>query len=62
MIVVAHAVVDLATRMAALDLDRGMADGEALAQPRLDVAHDVLSIAKRRVLDHHVTAQRHGLR
>jgi hypothetical protein len=57
-IVVARAVVDLATRMAALDLDRRVADGELPAEPGLQVSHDVLGVPKRAISHHHVTAER----
>jgi L-fucose isomerase-like protein len=59
MVVIARAVVDLAARVAALDLDRRVADVEFLAQATLEVAHDVLGIAERAIAHHHVAAQGH---
>jgi hypothetical protein len=44
-IVVACAVVDLAARMAALNLERRVSDGELSAEPALEVAHDVLGLS-----------------
>jgi hypothetical protein len=57
MVVLALAVEDLAARMAALDLDRGVSDRERVAQTMLEVAHDVLRIRERDVVDDHVTAE-----
>jgi len=57
-VVLARAVVDLATRMTALDLDCGVSDREPIAQPRLEISHDMLGIAKGAVLDHDVAAER----
>ena len=56
MVVLAGAVVDLSARVAAFDLDRCMPDGESFAQSSLQVANDVLSLAKWAVVDHHVDA------
>ena len=61
-IVVARAVVDLAARVAALDLDRRVADGELPAEPALEVAHDVLRLSERAFAHHDVTAERHLVR
>jgi hypothetical protein len=61
-VVVACAVVDLATWMAALDLDRGVTDGEPVAQPSLQVTHDVLRVAERAISHHHVAAESHFVR
>jgi hypothetical protein len=44
-VVVAGTVVDLAARMAALHLDRGMADVESIAQPLFQVTDHVLRVA-----------------
>jgi len=57
-VVRARAVGDLAARVAAFDLDRGMSDVEVLAQPRLQVADDVLGFAQRAVLEHHMHTER----
>ena len=61
MVVLAGAVMDLAAGMAALDLDGRMPDVEAAAQPSLEVAHDVLGVAERALLEHDVNAERHLL-
>jgi hypothetical protein len=45
-VVLAFAVEDLTARMAALDLDRGVADRERVAQTVLEVAHDMLGIGE----------------
>ncbi|HKC83258.1 MAG TPA: hypothetical protein VKD46_04605 [bacterium] len=45
-VVLAGTVVDLAARVAALDLDRCMTDREAVAQAVLQVADDVLGVAE----------------
>jgi hypothetical protein len=57
-VVLAGAMLDVATGMAALDLDRRMADGESLAQPLLEVAHDVLGVFESAIAHHHMTAER----
>jgi hypothetical protein len=44
-IVVASAVMNLATWMAALDLDRRVTDGEPIAKSLLKIADDMLRIA-----------------
>jgi len=54
------AVVDLAAGVTALHLNGGMPDVETLAQPALDVAHDVLRVGQRGVGDHDVAAEGHG--
>ena len=61
-VVVARAVVDLAARMAALDLDRGVTYGKLRAEPALQIANDVFRVAKRVITHHHVTAERHLVR
>jgi len=61
-IVVAHAVMDLAAGMAALDLDRRMADGKLSAEASLQVAHDMFRLLEPAIADHHVAAERHLLR
>jgi hypothetical protein len=61
-IVVSDAVVDLTARVAALDLDRRMADRELPAKPALEVAHDMLRFLEPAVAHHHVAAERHLLR
>ena len=43
-VVLTGAVLDIAARMTALDLDRGVADVKAVAQPLFEVAHDVLGV------------------
>jgi hypothetical protein len=55
-VVVAGAVVDLSARVAALDLDRRVADVELLAQATFEVAHNVLCIAERAIAHHYVAA------
>jgi len=44
-VVLARAVVDLAAWMAAFDLDGGVADRKLVAEPALQVTHDVLGVA-----------------
>ena len=61
-VVVAGAVVDLAARMAALDLDRRMADRELPAEPALEVAYDVLRLFEPAIAHHHMAAERNLLR
>src|SRR5450756_486923 len=58
-IVVARAVMDHAARVAALDLDRRVADGELPAEPALEVAHDVLRVSERAIAHHNVAAESH---
>jgi len=60
-VVLAGAVMDLAAGMAALDLDGRVAYVEAAAQPSLEVAHNMLGIAQRTLLEHDVNAERHLL-
>jgi len=60
-VVLARSVKDLPARMAALDLDRGVSDREPLADPALEVAHDMLCITQRVFFEHDVGAQRHLL-
>jgi len=57
-VVLAGPVMDLAARVAALDLDRRVPDREAPAQPALQVAHDVLGIAERALLEDDMDAER----
>jgi hypothetical protein len=61
-VVLAGAVVYLATRVAALDLDRRVPDGKSIAQPLLQVSHDMLGLAERAIVDHHVNAESHLVR
>jgi len=58
-VVLARPMMDLAAWMAALDLDRRVSDRKAAAQPALQVAHDVLGVAERAVLEDHVDAEGH---
>jgi hypothetical protein len=44
-VVLAGAMMDLAARMTALDLDRRVPDVEAGAKPALQGTHDVLGLA-----------------
>jgi hypothetical protein len=60
-VVLPGAMVDLATRVAAFDLDGRVADQEPVADPALQVANDMLGVAKRAVPDDYVAAQRHLL-
>jgi hypothetical protein len=57
-VVVAGAVVDLATWMAALDLNRGVTDVKFSTKAALQVAHHVLRIAERAIAHHQVAAER----
>lgn len=59
MVVAAGSMVDLAARVTALDLDRGVPDCEAVAKARLETAHDMLGIAQGAFAYHDVTAERH---
>jgi hypothetical protein len=61
-IVVTGRVMDLAAGMAALDLDRRMADRELRAEPALEVAHDMLRLFEPAIAHHHMAAERHLLR
>jgi hypothetical protein len=61
-VVLARAVMNLAAWVAALDLDRRVADREATAQPALQVAYDVLGVAERALLEDDVRAQGHLFR
>jgi hypothetical protein len=61
-VVLPGAMVYLATRVAALDLDRRVPDGESVAQPLLQVSHDMLGLTERAVVDHHVNAESHIVR
>jgi len=61
-VVLAGAVVDLAAWVAAFDLDRRVADREATAQPALEVAHHVLGVAERALLEDDVGAEGHLVR
>src|SRR5216683_1819129 len=51
-------MIDLAARMAALDLDRRVADRELAAEALLEVAHHVLRVGERTLAHHHVHAER----
>ena len=57
MVVFAGAVVDLTAGMAAFDLNRGVTDGEAIAQTSFEVPHQVLCVAKGAIADDDMTAQ-----
>jgi len=61
-VVLARAVMNLAAWVAALHLDRRVADREATAQPALQVAHDVLGFAERALLQDDVSAEGHLFR
>ena len=61
-VVVARAVMNLATRMAALDLDRRVADGEFPAKPAFQVTHHVLRVSEQAIANHDMAAQRHFVR
>jgi len=61
-VVVPRAVMDLAARMAALDLDGRVADGKLRAEPALQVADDMLRVAEGVISHHHVAAERHLIR
>ena len=56
-----RAVLDVPARMTALDLDRRVSDGEPIAQALLEVAHKVLGVAERAIIDHDVGTQGHRL-
>ena len=43
-VMIARTVVDLAARMAALDLNRRVADGKLSAKPTLEVPDEVLHV------------------
>lgn len=58
-VVLAGAMMDLATRMAALDLDSTVPDRKAVAQPALEVANDVLGVAQRAIFEDDVDAEGH---
>jgi hypothetical protein len=62
MVVLAGAVVDLPARVATLDLNRRVPDGESFAEPALEVSHDVLGLAQGAVVDDDVNAERHLIR
>ena len=62
MIVVPRSVVDLAARVAALDLDGCVSDGELSAEPALEVADDVLRLFELAIAHDHVTAERYLVR
>src|SRR5450759_1333524 len=61
-VVRAGAVVYLPAWVAALDLNRRVPDGKSIAKSLLQVAHDMFSLPKRAVVNHHVNAQRHLVR
>ncbi len=56
-VVLTRAVMDLAARVAALDLDRGVPDRKAPAQALLQVSDDVLGVTEGGVSDHDVHAE-----
>jgi hypothetical protein len=58
MVVFAGAVIYLAARVAAFDLDRRVPDSKSIAEPLLQVSHDVLSLPELAVVDDHVNAER----
>src|SRR6266851_6387260 len=60
-VVLAGAVMDLAAWMAALHLDRGVPDRKATAQAAFQLAHDVLGVAERALLQNDVSAESHLL-
>jgi hypothetical protein len=60
-VVLARAVMDLAARVAALDLDGRVPDVESAAEPALEVAHNMLGVAEGALLEHDVNAERHLL-
>jgi hypothetical protein len=60
-VVLPGAVVDLTAWVAAFDLDGRVADREPVADPALQVANDMLGVAKRAVPDDHVAAERNLL-
>src|SRR2546425_9349377 len=60
-VVLAGAVMDLATGMAALDLDRRVPDVEAAAEPALEIPDHMLGVAERALLEHDMDAERHVL-
>jgi len=62
MVVRAGAVVYLPTWVAAFDLNRRVPNGKSIAQSFFEVSHDMLGLAKRAVLDHHVDAKRRLVR
>ena len=51
-------VVDLTARVTALDLDRRVPDREPVAKPLLEVAHNVLGLSERAIVDNHMDAER----
>src|SRR5258708_38306939 len=57
-VVLARAMVDLATRVTAFDLDGRVADREPVADSALQVADDVLRVTKWALADAHMAAQR----
>ena len=58
MVVFAGAVIYLAAWVAAFDLDRRVPDSKSIAEPLLQVSHDVLSLPELAVVDDHVNAER----
>ena len=61
-VVLSGAVVYVAARVTALDLDRCMPDGKSIAQPLLQVTHDMLGFAERTIVDDNVNAESHLVR
>src|SRR3979490_2512189 len=61
-VVLAGPVMDLATRVAALDLDRCVSDVETLAQPLLEIPHDARRAPRRALAHDHMAAERHLVR
>jgi hypothetical protein len=61
-VVLARPVMDLAAWVATLHLDRRVSDRKATAQPALQVAHDVLGVAERALLEDDVRAESHLFR
>jgi len=58
-VVLARPVVDLAAGVAALHLDRRVADREPIAQPLLQASDDMLRLPEGAIVDDHMTAERH---
>jgi hypothetical protein len=56
------AVVYLPTWVAAFDLNRRVPDGKSIAKSFFEVSHDMLGLAQRAIVDHHVNAERRLVR
>jgi hypothetical protein len=57
-VVITSSVMDLATWVAALDLDRSVANIKFSAEAALQVPHHMLRIAERAIAHHDVAAER----